>query len=242
MDTFVQVNENSPDGKCTHHLRVHTHEEELLVVAEWLKHNSLICLVVREVATRVHFHAIFNTRKSEAQWRKDFKARFPHLLGNKHYSLKKIKSTDGIEDYLCKGEKPGILPEILQASRSWNMTHVQRHHDSYWERHQEEQVSNQKAKQGSDSIVSTSRGKSIVRSPTKIEKVASALRKQYPDVEWKYSDIYHRKIAYRKMMESLGELGSGFDLIILKRLFNGVMHQLCEVESSDFFEQSIVGS
>ena len=242
MDNFAQVSEVNPDGKCTHHLRVHALEDELVVIAEWVRQHALVCLIVREQATRAHFHAIFATRKSEAQWRKDFKARFPHLEGNKHYSLRKIKSSDGIEDYICKGEKPGVLPEVMEASRSWTQSHIQRHHETYWDRHQEEQVSTARAKAGSDSVISDHKGKTIVRTPTHIEKTALHLQSKYPDVEWRYNDITHRRIAYRAMMARLGEAGKGFDALILTRLFNGVMHQLCELESTDYFENLIVGS
>ena len=242
MESFAVISEVNPDGKCSHHLRVHAPEDELLVIAEWVRSRAMTCLIVREEGTRTHFHAIFGTRKSEAQWRKDFKARFPHLLGNKHYSLRKIRTNDGMEDYLCKGEKPGVLPVVLEASKSWAQSHIQRHHESYWDRHQEEQVSTERAKAGSDSVISDHKGKTLVRTPTQIEKTALALEKQYPDVEWRYNDITHRKIVYRTMMAKLGEAGKGFDLIILKRLFNGVMHQLCEIESTDYFEQLTVGS
>lgn len=222
-------------------LRVHTYDDELPVVAEWVRQNSTLCLIVREMATRAHFHAIFGTRKSIEQWRKNFKKRFPHLEGNKNYSLKDIKSQIGIKDYLCKGGNLGELPHVMERSPSWTDQKIMEHHQSYHSRHVPEVEAAEAAKQGSDSLVSDTNGRTRVRTPTVCEKVALCLQKEYPDHEWQFSNTLHRSIVYKRMMKKLGEAGKAFDIVVLKRLFNGVMHQLCEIESTDHFENMIVG-
>lgn len=221
-------------------LRVHTHEAELIDVALWVRQHSTTCFIVREQATRAHFHAIFGTRKSVDQWRKDFKKKFPHLEGNKHYSLKSIKSQIGIKDYLCKGGNLGELPEILERSPYWTDELILQHHTSFHERHLPEVEAAQAARQGSDSVVVDHAGRSRIRTPTVPERVALSLRRDYPDREWRFSNSIDRRIIYQKMMVKLGEAGKSFDLIVLRRLFNGILHQLCEIESSDFFENQIV--
>lgn len=153
MDSFVDTTILAPGDQYT--LRVHTNDEELIVVANWVRNHSTCCLVVREHATRTHFHALFGTRKSIEQWRKDFKKQFPHLEGNKHYSLKNVKSQIGIQDYLCKGgDHLGEWPDIMEQSPYWTDTVIYAHHKSYHERHLPEVKADISAKQGNDVMVS----------------------------------------------------------------------------------------
>jgi len=198
--------------------------------------------VVREHATREHFHALFSSRKKIEQFRKDFRKNFPDLKGNSGYSLKDVKSEIGIQDYICKGDSLGIMPEVLEASPMWDETKIKGHHESYWNRHEHhksEEEANVLAKTGNDTLI-ISGMKTKVRTPTFIEKVANKLRKQDPEREWQFRLEIHRKHIYRTMMESLGESGKAFDKQILKRLFNGVCLQLCEAEVTEWWEESIV--
>lgn len=242
MENYFVATPNEPDENTEMYtLRVHTSSDELLIVAKWLREHAVFCLVVQEMASRVHFHGIFSTRKNINQWRKDFKKQFPHLMGNKHYSLKDVKSQIGIKDYLCKGgETLGEMPVILERSPYWTDELILKHHTSYHERHMPEVAANLAAKQGSDSIISDNAGRTRVRTPTVPEKVASILLKEYPEKEWRFNDQIDRTIVYRRMMRTLGEAGKSFDLIVLKRLYNGILHQLCEVESTEFFEHLLV--
>lgn len=223
-------------------LRVHLPQDELWFVAEWVKNNTNLCLIVQEEATRTHFHALFTCPKTIEQFRKDLRKRFPQLEGNKTYSLKNVKSQKGIEDYLCKGEAKGILPVILKKSSSWTDEKILQHHTSYWERHVTEEESNKQAKQGSDSVISTTSGKVKIRTPTAIEKIAAKVLRQYGQDEvdkWANNEITRSKVI-RVMMEYLGESGRGFDMIILKRLYYGVIHQLMPVQSTHVWEDALV--
>jgi len=223
-------------------LRVHTFSDELPVVAEWVRKNTTTCLIVREEATREHFHALFETRKKLEQFRKDFRIQFPHLKGNSGYSLKNVRSQIGIEDYLCKGEYLGSLPEILEKSPSWTEEKIYTHHKSYWDRHVTEDVANKQAKNGNDSVVMVSAGRLRIRQPSAIEKIASRIRNHHTEQElnhWTNNDITRRKII-REIMDYLGESGKGFDMIILKRLYYGVLHQILPTESIHVWEDALV--
>lgn len=223
-------------------LRVHALQDELPVIAEWVRKNTTTCLIVQEEATRTHFHALFNCNKKIEQFRKDLRKSFPNLEGNKSYSLKDVKSQIGIEDYLCKGEHLGEMPQIMEKSPSWTEDKILQHHKSYWERHVPEEKANTLAKCGNDSVVRTL-GKIKIRSPTCVEKVASKCRNFYGEDEisgWKYHDEIIRKKILKILLEYLRDLGKTLDIIVLKRLYFGVLHQLLPSQSDEYWEDTLV--
>ena len=223
-------------------LRVHALQDELPVIAEWVRKNSNICLIVQEEATRTHFHALFTCPKKIEQFRKDLRKKFPNLEGNKSYSLKDVKSQIGIEDYLCKGEHLGEMPIIMEKSPSWTDEKILSHHTSYWERHQTEDNANKLAKTGNDSII-RSVGKIKVRTPTCVEKVAQKCRNFYGEAEiqsWGYHNEIVRKKVLKILLEYLRDLGKTLDIIVLKRLYFGVLHQLLPQQSDEYWEDALV--
>jgi len=228
-------------------LRVHEGCYPLSTVAIWVRHNTMECLIVREEANREHFHAIFTIRKKIEQFRKDFRKEFPELKGNSGYSLKDVKSQIGIEDYLCKGEAQGSLPDVIEASPIWTEEKVKGHHESYWKRHEgckTEDEANHLAKTGNDTVILSGTintlSKLKVRTPTAVEKIAARLRREDPERIWTYHQQSHRKEVHQLMMRHLGDVGKTFDKLILKRIFNGVWLQLAPQEVTDYWEDSIV--
>lgn len=171
------------------------------------------------------------------------RARFPNLVGNASYSLKNVKSQIGIEDYICKGgETLGEMPEVMEASPSWTEERIFKHHKQYHDRFITEKLANERAKKGSDSVIADNLGKIKVRQPTAIEKIAKKVISTYGEEEvanWCHNSITRTKVI-RVMMEHLGEVGKGFDIIILKRLYYGVIHQILPVESTREWEDVLV--
>lgn len=225
------------------HLRIHGLEDELPVYAEWVRKNTTTCLIVKETGQRGHIHALIETRKKLEQFRKDMKRQFPNLEGNRDYSMKNVKSQEGIEDYLCKGEGLGNLPFIYQKSISWTDEKIQDHHQSYWNRHSTEEQANKAAKQGSDSITTNEKGKLKIRTPTVVEKIASKIRNFYGEEEvagWGYHDEITRKKVLTLTLQYLRDLGKTLDIIVLKRIYFGVLHQLLPQQSDNYWEDTLV--
>jgi len=225
------------------HLRIHGPADQLPVYAEWVRRNTTTCLIVQEAGERDHIHSLIETRKKIEQFRKDMKRQFPSLEGNKDYSMKNVKSQIGIEDYLCKGEDLGQLPIVLQQSVSWTDEKILHHHQSYWERHSTETRANQAAKRGSDSVITGHLGKIKVRTPTCVEKIASKIRNYYGEDEiagWGYHNEITRKKILKLTLEYLRDLGKTLDIIVLKRIYFGVLHQLLPQQSDEYWEDALV--
>ena len=224
------------------HLRIHGLEDELPVYAEWVRKNTTICLIVKETGERGHIHCLIETKKKLAQFRKDMKIRFPLLIGNQNYSMKDVKSQIGIEDYLCKGEHLGEMPVVYEKSPSWTDEKILQHHQSYWVRHTEETVANKLVKTGNDSIIGTL-GKIKVRTPTAVEKIASKIRNFYGEEEisgWGFHNEITRKKVLKLLLEYLRDLGKTLDIIVLKRIYFGVLHQLLPQQSDEHWEDALV--
>jgi hypothetical protein len=225
------------------HLRIHGLEDELPVYAEWVRKNTTTCLIVKETGERGHIHCLIETKKKLAQFRKNMKERFPNLEGNKSYSMKDVKSQIGMEDYLCKGEHLGEMPFVYEKSPSWTEEKILHHHQSYWSRHTQETLANTLAKTGSDSIIPARPGKLKTRTPTAVEKIASKIRNFYGEEEisqWGYNNEITRKKILKLLLEYLRDLGKTLDIIVLKRIYFGVLHQLLPQQSDDYWEDALV--
>jgi len=225
------------------HLRIHGLEDELPVYAEWVRKNTTTCLIVKETGERGHIHCLIETRAKLETFRKHMKIQFPQLEGNKSYSMKDVRSDLGIQDYLCKGECLDEMPFVYEKSSSWTEEKILQHHQSYWARHTQETLANTLAKTGNDSIIPAGKpGKIKVRSPTAVEKIAQKVRNQYTQEEidtWTNNDVVRRKIIH-VMMDYLGDVGRAFDMIVIKRMYYGVLHQIMPVESTHVWEDALV--
>ena len=225
------------------HLRIHGLEDELPVYAEWVRKNTTTCLIVKETGERGHIHCLIETKKKLEQFRKNMKLQFPNLEGNKSYSMKDVRSDKGIQDYLCKGECLGEMPFVYEKSPSWTDEKIKQHHESYWARHIQETLANTLAKTGNDSIIPAKQGKLKIRTPTAVERIAQKVRNHYGEEEiasWGYHNQITRKKILSILLEYLRDLGKTLDIIVLKRIYFGVLHQLLPQQSDEHWEDALV--
>lgn len=226
------------------HIRCHT---DLLKVAKWLKNHSYECFVVREQGDREHIHSYLQPKTPNGNpnidsYRKQFKKEFPHLKGNKDFSMTVVKSPIGIQNYLCKGNKEGEVPDMLEASPEWDAERILKNHKEYWSRINTEENANTNAKSGSDSAVELILPPRVkVRQQSAVEKITSRIKKENSDwEEWSLNHISQKKII-SAVARYFGDYGKGFDKFIINRLVNGVKLQLFPLEMEQIIEMSVGG-
>lgn len=59
-------------------------------------------LTFEEDAARPHYHALFQSKRSQFKLRQAFKIQFPYLKGNKSFAFSKIYDHENYKKYVCK--------------------------------------------------------------------------------------------------------------------------------------------
>lgn len=101
------------DGKIIatnwHTVRIHpNHDNPSDIVNDFKNYcetNSIenFILSYEEDASRPHYHALFESPKTQFKLKQSFKDNFPNLKGNKHFAFTKIVDEEGYKGYVCKG-------------------------------------------------------------------------------------------------------------------------------------------
>lgn len=103
-----------------YHLRVTSTFEECNQIALFICSFSSVPFVsCWEVSKdgKGHSHTHISFDGSIDALRKRIKKKFPHLDGNKHYSLERVKTTPTLNiEYVCKGSSRGVYELILQRN------------------------------------------------------------------------------------------------------------------------------
>lgn len=92
-------------------------------------------VVVRETeASRVHYQAWFRTDLSQPTFRARLKAAFPECVGNKGYSLTKVRDQEAYERYLMKGTREEMPDVVCYCGLQVDSDYISGHHRAYWSR------------------------------------------------------------------------------------------------------------
>lgn len=121
-------------SKDYYHLRIHYEDSMLKDIVSWIKDNSSLVLIIRELyASRNHVHCVLQMKNvGLSRFRQNLLSAFPALKGNGSYSLKVVRKTiEEMLQYLCKGENSETPPDIVDYG-TLDIDAIMSYHIEYW--------------------------------------------------------------------------------------------------------------
>lgn len=110
-------------------------------IRDMLERHARSYVVCREVASEMHYHVAFHSASSRQALNIYLRRKCGDKIGKANagaaFNEEKIRDEDALHRYLCKGEGPGQLPDIVMFSllvpdrQAW----IQQKHDEYWQEH-----------------------------------------------------------------------------------------------------------
>lgn len=227
------------------HLRIHYGEYNLGHLLEFIRARCDMLICVKEVdANRPHIHCVITKfRQTMSTFRQQLVKEFPHIVGNKSYSLNVKDDVNAQVRYCCKGENKDATPDVLYVRDDID---VKSNHDKYWENNAilvgEKKEVNMGCQNGSSLVLKA-------KSKTWTEKVYEELVDKYQpeiniiqthqllikpnDLEIKsYNEA--RFVIYKHMLLCLGKARKKINDFIKKDLYNGFINSIISENDEAF--------
>lgn len=192
-----------------------------------VKNISNQYLIVNEVSEKEvdHIHANVLTKLSESKLRTLL---IPKVLKEKKMSkyikkLEELSDVEKLDQYICKGTGPEYVEEsnpqvVAKSAIKYTSQYIQECHKKYWEIN-----GNLKKKEKQFNII------------TEVAYQLKSKRKE----PIKANSSIDRRIVMGMLLDSLRNKGKGFDVIIIKRLINGVLNILDPIGMAAYIESQL---